>query len=79
MGPVSREAVLEVLGNLLAEARLQRGTLSRLESKINARLDHEAQGVQQDFAACNRRVSVIEAKLREHGIPLEAPIPTPAE
>ncbi len=79
MGPASKEAVLEVLGSLLAEARLQRGILARLETKVNARLDHEAQGVQQDLPACNQRVSRIEVTLREHGLSLEPPIPTPAE
>lgn len=79
MGPTSKAAVEAALGALLVEARLTRGVLERLEQHLKARLDHEAQAIQADFETCNRRVSRIEVKLREHGISIDAPTPTPAE
>ena len=78
MGPTSKDAVLGVLGHLLAEARMQREVLSRLQARIESRLLHEAQGIQEDFRQTNRRISALESTLREHGIPHEPPTPPTA-
>lgn len=78
MGPTSKDAVLGVLGHLLAEARMQREVLSKLQQRIESRLLHEAEAIQEDFRQTNRRVSALEVTLREHGISHEPPTPPTA-
>ena len=75
MGPNSKTAIVEMLGALLVEARLNRAELRELRSALLSFTEgHEA-----DNQHTSRRVTQIERKLREHGIELPEVRPIPAE
>jgi hypothetical protein len=65
MGPRSREAVVEVLGNLIDELQLQRGSSEKLHKDIRTFLFERVEQLEKDVAVSSGRVDGLRTKLEE--------------